>query len=92
MNLVDKLMLIFLLVGIGYIAFYIYALVSGFADELSKVAKQSKVLKPSPLNDCGDKDMDAGLCYERCKPGYKGGGPMCNVDIHGVGIGRIPPG
>ena len=92
MGPVDKVMLVLLLLGLGYIAFYIYAVVSGIMEGLSKVAKKTKVLPPKPLNDCGGKEMDAGLCYEKCRPGHKGGGPMCHVDIYGVGIGRIPPG
>jgi len=29
------------------------------------------------LNCCGNKEKDAGLCYPRCKSGYKGVGPVC---------------
>jgi hypothetical protein len=31
----------------------------------------------STLNYCGDKEMDAGLCYNKCSDGYKGAGPVC---------------
>lgn len=30
--------------------------------------------------DCGDKEYDAGLCYERCRAGYHGIGPVCWSD------------
>jgi hypothetical protein len=30
-----------------------------------------------PPTDCGSKVMDAGLCYDRCRDGYKGVGPVC---------------
>lgn len=29
-----------------------------------------------PTN-CGQKEYDAGLCYDRCRPGYSGVGPVC---------------
>lgn len=32
-------------------------------------------------------ELDAGLCYERCKPGYKGVGPVCWAKTEGIGIG-----
>jgi hypothetical protein len=36
-------------------------------------------------------DLDAGLCYEKCKPGFHGVGPVCWADTNNVGVG-IPVG
>ena len=36
-------------------------------------------------------DLDAGLCYEKCRPGYHGVGPVCWADTVSVGVG-IPVG
>ena len=54
------------------------------------ITKDSKTVVGSPLNYCGQKDMDAGLCYDSCKKGTKGVGPMCWQDWYGVGIGTLP--
>jgi len=58
-----------------------------------------------PLNHCGDKEMDAGLCYNKCPGGYKGVGPVCwascppgwkdtgvacEKDIYANGTGKNP--
>ena len=58
-----------------------------------------------PLNYCGDKEMDAGLCYNKCPGGYKGVGPVCwatcpagwkdigvacEKDSYANGSGRLP--
>jgi hypothetical protein len=84
MSPLDVLAGIVLLSGLGYIGFYIYAVVKG----VMNIIKETKVLAPKPLSDCGPgKQSDAGLCYDACKPGYKGLGPLCNVDVHGVGVG-----
>jgi hypothetical protein len=32
-------------------------------------------------------ELDAGLCYERCKPGYKGVGPVCWAETESIGVG-----
>jgi hypothetical protein len=36
-------------------------------------------------------ELQAGLCYERCKPGFHGVGPVCWADTINVGVG-IPVG
>lgn len=36
-------------------------------------------------------EEDAGLCYERCRPGYKGSGPVCWLETVNVGVG-VPVG
>lgn len=33
-------------------------------------------------------ELDAGLCYERCREGYKGVGPVCWAITHSVGVGK----
>jgi hypothetical protein len=33
-------------------------------------------------------DLDAGLCYEKCRPGYHGVGPVCWADSVNVGVGK----
>ena len=43
-------------------------------------------------------DLDAGLCYKKCKPGFHGVGPVCWADSVNVGVGKpiglnpCPPG
>lgn len=45
-----------------------------------------------------DKDQDAGLCYEKCRDGYHGVGPVCWADSVNIGVGKVaglgpcPPG
>lgn len=51
-----------------------------------------EVYSSTPHSCYGDKpELDAGLCYERCKPGYHGVGPVCWADSVNVGEG-IPVG
>ena len=33
-------------------------------------------------------ELNAGLCYKRCKPGFHGNGPFCTADSVSVGVGR----
>ena len=33
-------------------------------------------------------DLDAGLCYPACAPGYNGKGPVCWADTVNIGIGK----
>ena len=42
-------------------------------------------------NTCpGNKpELDAGLCYERCREGYNGVGPVCWARSKNVGVGKI---
>ncbi len=43
-------------------------------------------------------DLDAGLCYPPCEPGYIGKGPVCWAETTGIGVGKpvglepCPPG
>ena len=34
-------------------------------------------------------DLDAGLCYKKCKPGFHGVGPVCWADTKNVGTGKV---
>lgn len=38
---------------------------------------------------CHKPELDAGLCYERCDPGYHGDGPMCWADTENIGVGKV---
>jgi hypothetical protein len=40
-------------------------------------AKRLKIGEPSSPSCNSDTENDAGLCYERCKSGYYGVGPVC---------------
>ncbi len=40
-------------------------------------AKTIKVGKPSSASCGSDKNNNAGLCYDKCKSGYYGVGPLC---------------
>jgi hypothetical protein len=89
MGPVDIFMVVLLLAGVAYVAYYMYATVSG----ILKIAKESKVLAPSPLSDCPDgKEKSGLLCYNKCREGYNRIGATCWLKEVGVGIGRIPPG
>lgn len=63
---------------------------NGMLHTFFNITKSSKTVVGSPLNYCDKKSMDAGLCYDECKKGTKGVGPMCWQDWYGVGIGTIP--
>ncbi len=46
-----------------------------------------------PPEVCGTKENDAGLCYDKCKSGYHGIGPVCwdnQQGSYGRGVGTIP--
>jgi hypothetical protein len=48
-----------------------------------------------PPGTCGDKSEDAGLCYEKCRSGYHGEGPVCWEDkaeapSYGRSAGTVP--
>jgi hypothetical protein len=32
-------------------------------------------------------DLDAGLCYEKCRDGFRGVGPVCWANSQGIGVG-----
>ena len=36
-----------------------------------------------------DEELDAGLCYKKCKPNYHGVGPVCWANTQGCGIGTV---
>jgi hypothetical protein len=35
-----------------------------------------------------NKELDGALCYNKCKPGFHGIGPICWMNVENVGIGR----
>jgi hypothetical protein len=35
-------------------------------------------------------ELQDGLCYEKCRNGYHGVGPVCWADTDGIGVGTIP--
>ncbi len=46
-----------------------------------------------PPEVCGTKENDAGLCYDKCKAGYHGIGPVCwdnAQESYGRGAGTVP--
>ena len=46
-----------------------------------------------PYSECGEGlEKDGALCYEPCRPGYVGVGPVCwaRIDTVGNGVGNIP--
>jgi hypothetical protein len=53
------------------------------------LTKASKTVVGGVLSHCGeDEERNGALCYQKCRPGMKGNGPMCWNDIYGVGVGR----
>ena len=80
---------------------------SGFSDRGEFCAKPSYGRGVgTPLDACDhDKEIDAGLCYKKCEPRYKGVGPICwgecggettdsgsfcTKKTYGRGVGTIP--
>ncbi len=42
------------------------------------------------MNRCNDdQEEDAGLCYTKCEPGYKGVGPVCWTENVNIGVGVL---
>ena len=75
----DFIMLLAL--GIGIVALW-------YSITTLRFVKSSKVLPPKPLSACAEnQDMDAGLCYDKCKNGYKGVGPVCWGELTDIGVG-----
>jgi hypothetical protein len=58
----------------------------------TKTEKGTELLSTYPNTCPPDKtDLDAALCYPKCKPGFHGVGPVCWADTQNVGVG-IPIG
>jgi hypothetical protein len=58
----------------------------------TKTEKGSELVSTYPNTCPPDKsDLDAALCYPKCKPGFHGVGPVCWADTRNVGVG-IPIG
>ena len=62
---------------------------NGMMHTFLNLTKSSKTVVGRGVDVCKGtrSDKDAGLCYEPCKKGMKGVGPMCWNDVYGVGIG-----
>lgn len=99
MNWLDSVIIVLCIASLVYIGYYVYIMVFGVILQVTKIAKGSKVIAPKPLSYCGDnKEMNAGLCYDKCRDGYKRSGLLCEPDVYGIGIGTpveledCPPG
>jgi len=55
----------------------------------TKTDKGFEIFSTTP-NTCPEhkSDLDAGLCYTPCRPGYKGVGPVCWAESRSVGVGK----
>jgi hypothetical protein len=53
-----------------------------FGKELINISPFEETCRP-------DQEMDAGLCYTKCKTGYHGVGPGCWADTQDIGIGTV---
>jgi hypothetical protein len=64
----------------------------GYVSTDTKTDKGYEIFSTYPNTCPPDKnDLDAGLCYPRCKSGFHGVGPVCWADTVSVGVG-IPVG
>lgn len=48
-----------------------------------------EIVSTTPDTCHPNEDADAGLCYDKCKPGYHGVGPVCWADSENVGVGKV---
>jgi hypothetical protein len=66
--------------------------VDGYVTTNTKTDKGTEIFSTYPNTCPPDKtDLDAGLCYPKCKPGFHGVGPVCWADTKDIGVG-IPVG
>lgn len=88
MKPLDLIMGLLLLAGLGYIGFYIYAMISGWLN----IAKEGKDAgPPSVLDDCpSDLEKSGALCYKKCRKGFNRLAQTCWVNDVKVGVGTIP--
>lgn len=64
---------------------------AGWKSTITSVTKDSNHPGPHDLDFCGaNKEMDGGLCYDKCPKGMHGVGPVCWQNTHDVGIGTLP--
>jgi hypothetical protein len=71
--------------SVGYIVYYIYVTVMG----IYNIKKETKIIEPKPSQACPENEENyAGLCYTRCREGYKRVLNMCVPDVYGVGAGE----
>ncbi len=71
----------------------------GWVSTDTDTSKGTEIFSTYP-NTCppGKEDLDAGLCYPRCKAGFHGVGPVCWADTVNIGVGKAiglnpcPPG
>jgi hypothetical protein len=84
MNLNIIVALLFI-ASVAYVVYYIYVTVQGVLN----IAKEAKTLEPKPALSCAEGEQEhLGLCYEKCREGYKRVLNMCVPDVYGVGIGE----
>ena len=63
---------------------------NGMKHTMLNMTKASKTVVGKLVSECPkEKEKDGGLCYEPCRKGMRGNGPMCWNDIYGVGIGTV---
>lgn len=56
-------------------------------------SNQAEIYQASPHNTClhPKTELQDGLCYEPCRKGYKGVGPVCWAETTNVGVGTLAP-
>ena len=71
--------------SVGYIVYYIYITIMG----IYNIKKETKIIEPKPSQACPENEENyAGLCYIKCRAGYKRVLNMCIPDVYGVGAGE----
>ena len=84
-----KIMLWFLLVIIVILVFILYFprehFISAYGQEYLNIS-----FPPFNEDTCKpDQELQAGLCYTRCRAGYHGVGPVCWADSVNIGTGTV---
>lgn len=79
----------------GFLGIFPDALIVGGRDWISTDSKKedgTEIYNTTPNTCPPDKpEIDAGLCYPRCKTGFHGVGPVCWADSVNIGVG-VPVG
>lgn len=91
MSWFDSIVAVIFLAALAYVIYYAYVSITAF----TKMFKETKVLKPEPLDAC-PKGMDRSgqLCYKKCNKGGRTDywnriAATCWLKEVGVGIGVV---
>lgn len=61
---------------------------NGLIHTITSITKKILTNTGEVPKDCGDGEYYAGLCYSKCRSGYKGIAGVCWADVEDVGVGK----